>query len=169
MSATNPETGTISYGYDANSNLIKKTDARSVTTNYAYDALNRLTEKSYTDGVTPLALYVYDTNSITFGSQRFTTSNVLGRLSVICVDIPGTCQSMTAYSYDAMGRPIQTLNSTPTNPATGAVYAVNAGYDLAGNMTSLTYPDGRVVNNAWNSAGQLQSVIYASWNNQSIQ
>src|SRR2546426_4610946 len=40
-SATNPESGTISYQYDANGNLTRKTDARGVYIDYAYDALNR--------------------------------------------------------------------------------------------------------------------------------
>jgi len=35
------------YHYDANNNLISKTDNRGVTTNYSYDALNRLISKTY--------------------------------------------------------------------------------------------------------------------------
>lgn len=168
-SATNPETGKIGYTYDANGNVMSRTDARGITTSYGYDTLNRLTSRTYSDGVTPTALYVYDTNNISFSpTQKFTTSNVKGRLSVICVNIPGACQSMTVYSYDSMGRTIETLTSTPSNPTTGAVYEVSAAYDLAGNMTSLTYPDGRVVTQGWNGANQLQSVTYASWNGQSI-
>ena len=168
LSATNPETGTINYGYDANGNLLAKTDARGITVNYVYDALNRPT-KSYTATDLAVQLYVYDTNQISFAQgQHYTTSNVTGRLSVICVDIPGACQSMTAYSYDAMGRVTQTLTSTPSNPSTGAVYSTSAQYDMAGNMTLLTYPDGRTVTQGWNNAGQLQSVTYDSWNGQHI-
>ncbi len=60
ITASNPETGTICYGvwsdskcvngYDANSNLLAKTDARGVVTSYQYDTTNRLTQKSYSDG-----------------------------------------------------------------------------------------------------------------------
>src|SRR5690606_4124080 len=42
-SATNPESGTISYSYDLNGNLTQKDDARGVRTSYVYDALNRVT------------------------------------------------------------------------------------------------------------------------------
>jgi RHS repeat-associated protein len=162
LSATNPETGTIGYSYDANGNVSAKTDARNVTTTSTYDALNRLTKKSYSDGVTPTSLFVYDVENITFGTpnfptQRFTTSNVVGRLSVICVTIPSGCPSMTAYSYDPMGRIIETLNNTPTFPTTGAVYAVSATYDLAGDRTSLTNSTGRTFNYSYDAAGRLQT------------
>jgi YD repeat-containing protein len=51
ISATNPESGTITYGvYDPNGNLTSKTDARGVNTALTYDPLNRLKTKSYTDG-----------------------------------------------------------------------------------------------------------------------
>lgn len=150
--------GTCQNGYDGNGNLLARTDARGITTRYAYDALNRLTKKSYSDGVTPTSLYVYDSNSIFFNSTHtYTTSNVVGRLSVICVDIPGACQSMTAYSYDPMGRIIETLSNTPSFPTTGTVYAVSAAYDLAGDRTSLTNSTGRTFNYSYDAAGRLQT------------
>lgn len=45
-SSSNPETGSLGYVYDANGNVISKTDARSVVTHYDYDALNRLTPQN---------------------------------------------------------------------------------------------------------------------------
>src|SRR5262249_39669485 len=53
--AVNPESGTISYQYDDNGNLVVKTDARTdpndsnkkVSTHFEYDALNRLTRRWY--------------------------------------------------------------------------------------------------------------------------
>jgi RHS repeat-associated protein len=149
--------GTVGYTYDSNGNVLTKTDARNITTTSTYDALNRLTKKSYSDGVTPISLYVYDVENIEIGTQRFTTSNVVGRLSVICVDIPGTCQSMTAYSYDPMGRTSETLTNTPNFPTTGTVYAMTATYDLAGNRTSLTNSTGRTFNYSYDAGGRLQT------------
>jgi YD repeat-containing protein len=58
-SANNPESGLICYavysggacqyqgGYDANGNLLTKTDARGTTTSYVYDALNRIDEPGF--------------------------------------------------------------------------------------------------------------------------
>ena len=41
-SATNPESGTTLYRYDANGNLIGKADARTVVTTITVDPLNRV-------------------------------------------------------------------------------------------------------------------------------
>jgi YD repeat-containing protein len=68
--ATNPESGTVSYKYDRNGNIVQRTDARARITCYGvlagsscdgtgYDLLNRPTRKSYSDG-TPTVTYVYD-------------------------------------------------------------------------------------------------------------
>jgi YD repeat-containing protein len=59
--ATNPESGTNSYFYDANGNLTFKTDARNITTTLGYDQFNRLRTKNYTDG-TPAVTYNYGTD-----------------------------------------------------------------------------------------------------------
>lgn len=46
-SATNPESGTISYQYDESGNLLVKTDAREVSAHFAYDAFNRVLRRWY--------------------------------------------------------------------------------------------------------------------------
>ncbi len=170
--AFNPESGWVCYGttpsnapangtnctplYDGNGNLTARTDARGIKTSYAYDALNRLTSKSYSDG-TPTSAFVYNTENITIGSNHFTTSNVVGRLSVICVIIPGACQSQTAYSYDIMGRITKTLNGTPLNPTNPTVYTVSSTYDLAGNRLMLGNSTGRTFNYTYDAVGHLQT------------
>jgi YD repeat-containing protein len=46
--------------------------------------------------------------------------------------------------------------------------AFNLSYDLAGHVTSITYPDGRVVKSHYNNAGLLDTVTYDSWNGQPV-
>src|SRR5262249_16054562 len=48
-SATNPESGTVSYLYYDNGNLKQKTDARPITISYTYDGLNRNTTVDYSN------------------------------------------------------------------------------------------------------------------------
>ncbi|WP_158943366.1 RHS repeat-associated core domain-containing protein [Granulicella sp. S190] len=158
-SSTNPETGTIGYSYDANGNLHTKTDARSISTTYSYDALNRLTQKSYSDG-TPPSLFGYDPQGITIGSTRETPNikNVVGRLAWDCVFVNNNCQSMNAYSYDPMGRLATQFTGTPSSFAGAPVVSIAATYDLAGNVSSVTYPDGRTVNQSWDGGGHLIQV-----------
>ena len=48
-SATNPESGTTSYTYDANGNVLTRVDARSITTTMVYDRQNRVTSKTYSN------------------------------------------------------------------------------------------------------------------------
>jgi RHS repeat-associated protein len=166
ITATNPETGTICFGiwsssncingYDANGNLINKTDARNITTTYGYDALNRLTAKQ-APGIN--YSYMYDAPGSTF-----TSSNAIGRMTEASNNVNASEQ----YSYDAMGRVIWQENTVPDVCCSPPQPTISAAYDLAGNMTSLTYPDGRVVKQNWNAAGHLQSATFDNWNGQNI-
>lgn len=87
VQADNPEAGWICYGttggtapngsnctegYDADGNLLYKTDARNVVISYHYDGLNRLLSKSYSNDPanTPLSCYQYDSSSVTYGKGR---------------------------------------------------------------------------------------------------
>jgi RHS repeat-associated protein len=145
-SASNPEASNqqgvqipITYQYDANGNLTQKTDARGVTTTYVYDALNRPTSRSYSDS-TPTVTYAYDTAGV---------SNSKGRLISVSSSV-----SNTSYSgYDAMGR--VTASSQTTD---GQTYAMSYGYNLAGAITSETYPSGRIITTGYDDAGRLNQV-----------
>ncbi len=140
-SATNPESGTASYQYDNNGNILTKTDARGITTTYAYDALNRATTRSYSDG-TPTVTYTYDAVGVT---------NSKGRLTSLSSSV-----STTGYGeYDALGRVKQ---STQTTSGAPSPYVMSYGYDLAGHKTSETYPSGRVITTVYGGAGREQSV-----------
>jgi RHS repeat-associated protein len=165
LTAHNPESGTISYGYDAAGNLLSKTapspnqaGTATTTTNYGYDALNRLTQKSYTDGVTPTVNLLYDT-SFNWG---VTQSNLIGRLAEIYVNSTNTTGNQI-FSYDNLGRVTLNNQCTPSNCGSGN-YSVTATYDLANNLMSLTYPSGRVVTYSYNSGNLLDQVQFTQWN-----
>ncbi|WP_216843106.1 hypothetical protein, partial [Granulicella sp. S190] len=169
ITASNPETGTVCYGYwsgsncingyDANGNLANKTDARGISTNYSYDALNRITNKSSSGAAgVPGLNYVYMYDQVSVGGS-FTSSNPVGRL----VFASNNVNADRHYSYDAMGRVIHQDGCIPSNCVVGAS-PVYASYDLAGNMTSLTFPDRRTISQSNDAAGRLSSITYTGWN-----
>jgi RHS repeat-associated protein len=146
--SSNPESGTTSYGYDANGNLTSKTDARGVTVGYGYDALNRVVSKSSSGaGGVPGFSYVYQYD------QGGVGSNSIGRLNWATNDVNADIH----LSYDPMGR-IAHQSGYSQSDTSGSGNAVSVQYDLAGNIASITYPDGRVVNQTWNGAGNLTQV-----------
>ncbi len=142
-SATNPETGTIGYTYDNNNNLQTKTDARGTTTTYNHDLLNRVTQRSYSGGTavaTPTVTYTYDAPGV---------PNSKGRLT----SVSSSVSTYNYTGYDAMGRATASQQVTD-----GQTYAMSYGYDLAGNMTSQTYPTGRVITNSFDNSNRLSLI-----------
>ncbi|HEY3103129.1 MAG TPA: RHS repeat-associated core domain-containing protein [Pyrinomonadaceae bacterium] len=137
-SATNPESGTVSYQYDPNGNLIQKTDARSITTNYVYDALNRVTSRSYNDS-TPGVTYAYDSTTIANGKGRLAS-------------VSSSVSSYSYSGYDSMGR---SLGGTQTIGA--QTYSMSYTYDFAGHVKTMTYPSGRSIANTFDGVGRLGS------------
>lgn len=132
------------YTYKGNGNLQTKTDSRGVVLTFAYDELNRVKSKVASDNTVNDFLY-YD-------NQRPTPANSIGRL--IVADHPNS--SGNGFSYDVMGRLTDTSFASPG--INRWVPGMHVQYDLAGNMTRITYPDMRVIKQTWNGAGQLATV-----------
>jgi RHS repeat-associated protein len=138
-SATNPESGTLTYSHDNNGNLTSKVDARTFTTTFVYDSLNRVTSRSYSDG-TPAVTYTYDATGV---------ANSKGRLTSLSSSISAT--NYTAY--DPLGR------VTAVNQITDSqTYSISYSYNLAGAQTSFTYPSGRVISTEYDTAGRMAGV-----------
>ncbi len=149
-STVTPESATTSFyytlagggtcSYDP-SNVCLRVDARSITTTYGYDGLGRFATVSYSDG-TPTVTYTYGTSA---------ASNNKGRL-ITLADGAGS----ENYTYDLMGR-ITNVSKTITG-ATGNPYNLVYGYNNANQLTSLTYPSGRVVTQAYDAIGRTTSI-----------
>ncbi|MCI0535403.1 MAG: hypothetical protein L0Z50_09245 [Verrucomicrobiales bacterium] len=156
LTASHPESGATTYTYQGSgtdSLLQSVTDARSITTTHAYDALHRLTQKSYSNGDPP-ANYHYD-----WSLWGYPVQNPTGRLVQAWTSNDGTA-NMQILGYDAVGRIVQQwdcrLSQCPNY--------TGAAYDLAGNPTSLTYPSGRKVTYAYDTASRLNQVRFDSFN-----
>jgi RHS repeat-associated protein len=150
-SASNPESGTITYQYDANSNLTQKTDARGIQTTFAYDALNRSTTVDYSNtAVNPDVTRAFDNpTSGANGKGRFWYSYAGGNYTS-----GSTVEHMAIDSHDALGRPRIQRQVFKTNGSWGQGYATQRSYNLADRVTSQTYPSGRIVNYSYDNAGR---------------
>ena len=165
LSATNPESGTISYQYDDAGNLLVKTDARGVSSHYAYDAFSRVTRRWYNGssstaatthnspslpsgvGATSEAKFFYDAQSLPGGAPSYSRGSATGRL---VAQLYGSGSNGDYYAYDVLGRPTLKIQQT------GAVnYQLSADYNLAGAVKSLIYPSGHTITNTYDLAGRL--------------
>jgi YD repeat-containing protein len=148
-SATNPESGTVTYKYDENGNLTEKTDAREIVTKYYYDALDRNTNIEYINGsqINRVAK-VYD--RAVNGKGRFFfqwTEEGTTRVSRDSIE-----------SYDPLGRPLVKWQHFGRGESDwGATFLTQQTYDLVGNIKTVTYPSGRTVNYSYDQAGRLNS------------
>jgi RHS repeat-associated protein len=139
IQAASPDTGVTVNVYDEAGNLTRTTDARGVVTDLAYDSLDRLTAKTFPAAGAENVAFTYDGAGAGFG---------IGRLTGM-TDPSGS----TAWSYDERGNvvtEVRTINGTP--------FTTFYAYDLADNLTAITYPSGRVVTYLRDALGRVSEV-----------
>jgi RHS repeat-associated protein len=152
--ASNPESGVITYTYDADGELLQKTSpapnqtgTATQTVSYCYDELHRVTGKGYGAQscplATPVVTYAYDSGA-----------NAKGHLTSL-TDQAGTA----SYGYDILGR-----LATETRTLTGANNAsisknLSYEYNLDGSLYKLHYPSGAVVTYTPDSGGRTLSAV----------
>lgn len=161
-SATNPESGTRSYTYDNNGNLLTRQDARSITTTLAYDALNRVISKAYNDNPqTPTVNYFYDAQTLPGGAPTFNRGFSTGRL--VAVTYGSGSSAGTYRGYDQMGRVVRQYQRIDS-----VNYLVEASYYANSSAQNETYPAvpgaaaRRVVSYTNDSAGRLSTLSSAA-------
>jgi RHS repeat-associated protein len=184
LTASNPESGVTCYGtwsggsvgsgtcvngYDANGNLIAKTDARGVTTVLAYDQLNRLLSKTYQNDPsnTPAAHFNYDESTVTVGSNSLSgphaVTNGIGRMTSWYVGSSEPGLAMKTFSYDAAGRPLQSWQcwgATECSASNGTRQNSRI-YDLAGDTLQMfNSVDSTNFVYTYDGAGRMQSAEY---------
>ena len=130
-SVTDPLNRTTTYTYDGAGNRLTMVDAQNQTTTDGYDAANELTSTTYSDGITP------NVTNVTYDADGARTA---------FTDGTGT----STFVYDSLRR--------MTQSTTGASQTVGYGYDLKGQLTTLTYPGSLVVTRGYDDAGRLTSV-----------
>jgi RHS repeat-associated protein len=126
-------------------------DARGVRTEYNYDNLNRIYKVTYSDG-TPAVSNYYDQARTGYHNKGRLTE---AQTSAVAASgqMPAIPQTSQVYDYDLMGRVAHQQQAVGTNSHT-----LSYGYNLGGQLTSQTYPSGRVVNYSFDDAARLASV-----------
>ena len=141
---SSPDTGTTSYTYDSAGNRATQTDARNQTSTYSYDALNRLTGIAYaTPGLN--VAYTYDSTQAPCSTGE--TFSV-GRLTGL-TDASGSTQ----YCYDRFGNLVRKVQTT-----NGVALTVRYAYTLAGQLSSVIYPDGATASYVRDAQGRTTQV-----------
>jgi RHS repeat-associated protein len=145
LAAYNPESGTISYAYDADGNLTSKTDARSIVATHTYDELHRLKKKTFSD-TTPVVRYSYDGVAYEGCASALSTANGVGRRTAMC-DAAGS----ESWAYDVLGR-VLTDRRTTNSVTKDFTYQ----YNLDGSVWKITYPTGRTIEYQPTAAGRTE-------------
>ena len=154
-SASNPESGTISYQYDNNGNLTQKTDARNIVTSYEYDPLNRNTSINYSNttignpNVPDITKFYDGPNN---GKGRFWYSYTAGNYNT-----GSNVEHNSIDSYDALGRPLVQRQLFKLNGTWGPTYQTSRAYNRASSITTATYPSGHTVTYGYDGIGRTSS------------
>jgi RHS repeat-associated protein len=142
--STTSEAGHFIFQYNNYNLLTQRTDARGVVTTYTYDTLNRPYQTIYNVGSTGVP--ATSTVTLNYGTNQSLFNN--GRVTSM-TDGSGS----ETYSYDRFGSvtQLQTVIGTTT-------YTTGYQYNLAGELTQLTYPSGRVVLQNYDAIGRLCAI-----------
>jgi RHS repeat-associated protein len=143
-SVTTPEAGNVAYTYYDYGKVNTRSDARGEVTTYGFDGLHRLSTISYStvSGVaaTPGVNFTYD--------QGGAAANANDRLTTMTDGV-----GSEAYQYDILGR---TTKLTKTIGSTA--YPINYAYNYSSELTSVTYPSNRQVQQSFDPIGRLSQI-----------
>jgi len=167
-----PEIGDTVYGYDEAGNRTSRTIGTEPATVYGYDDNNRLASIDY-PGSTPDVAYTYDNNGNTetanVGGGDWTYSyNAENQLETETLTVDGRTFALN-YHYDTLGHLDQIIyptsrTITPVADALGRVrsitgYVTSADYHPNGQIQSMTYDNGQVLNVTQNARALPESML----------
>jgi RHS repeat-associated protein len=139
---SSPDKGTTVYKLDKAGNRTNEVDARGIVTQRTFDNLNRVTAETFPASSGENITFSYDaTTSGYFGIGRLTSYT----------DESGS----TTLTYNQRGDVIST-----TRTIGGQAYTTAYGYNIADNITNITYPSGHIITYSRDSQRRINSVTY---------
>jgi RHS repeat-associated protein len=147
---TDPNGSQTQYVYDQAGNITSITDPKGSVTRFAYDAAGR--EISSTDPLGRTTTREYDK-----AGNLIAVTDPSGHTINLEYDNDGRVtrrsagQESVSFAYDPAGNRISMTDATGTTRYT---------YDKAGQLTTLTYPDGEVLSMTYDAAGQRTGLTY---------
>lgn len=134
-----PDMGVWEYRYDALGQLRWQKDAKNQIVTMTYDVLGRMISRTEPEG----------TSTWTFDQPG---SKGIGKLW----KVTGPNAYSETVTYDALGRPSQTLQTL-----NGSNFTTGTSYDVYGRPDTLIYPSGFRLKHGYNSLGYLHKVANA--------
>ncbi len=152
-------TATITFTYNAQNQVLTKTEANGDVTSYIYDSVGRVAAMTTASGLTTLTTYDALGNVLRTVAGPYTVSTTAGITSVVNT---GPTEG-TIYTYGAGGRV-----ATKKDPAG---FILTYGYDASGRVTIESYgrlkSDGTTVQEAnqttYDALGQVITTGKATW------
>ena len=169
---TEPDGSVAETGYDADGRAISQTDGNKHTTEYTRNVLGQVTE--VTDPLGRKTSKTYDLaghpSSVTDAAGRTTSYeyDAAGQLKEVHYSDGST--HAVEYEYDADGNRIEMVDGSGTSTSSfnqldqlteavsGSGDTTAYEYNLAGQQTKLTYPNGKAVERSYDEDGRLASV-----------
>ena len=142
---------TTTYAYyqtggTSNGEVLSVTDPNGNVTSYAYDSSRRVTTEidGYGSSVATTATMIYDA-----------AGNMLSETTGVSATASYAHAVTTSYAYDALRRMTEQIRGYGTAQQATSVYI----YDAAGDLLSVTDPNGNVTSYGYDSAGHMTQEV----------
>ncbi|EMI28555.1 Rhs family protein [Rhodopirellula europaea SH398] len=136
--------GIVSFTPDATGRTVQRIDQQGDTCDFTYDLAGRLSSKAYTGHASGPLSGQSHTDTFTYDDASRMLTAVSGRYS-----------NTVSYTYDDAGR-----KASESIQIGGQTYTILTDYDAAGQVSKLTYPDGKEVDRSYSGRGQLAGIDF---------